>query len=149
MSRKFFLFFPLLCWSASGLCAQEAKEQLKERPKQAQEEAEPPEEDESLLPKEYSLNPVQSSKEVTAGNFYFKKGNFKAAAKRYLEATKWDSGSAQAFFKLGEAQEKLKEFDEARKSFGTYLELANDAKVKDAIDRRMAKWPKPGVASKK
>ena len=42
-------------------------------------EQEPPEEDESLKPKEYTLNPVQSARELTAGNFYFKKGNYRAA----------------------------------------------------------------------
>ena len=52
---------------------------------------EPPEEDESLAPKVYALNPVQAKKEISAGDFYFKKPNYSAAAKRYLEATRLGS----------------------------------------------------------
>ena len=76
----------------------------------AQTEQEPPEEDESLKPKEYTLNPVQSAREIVAGNFYFKKGKYRAASHRYLEATRWDSGSTEAFLRLAEAQEKMKDF---------------------------------------
>ena len=32
----------------------------------------PPEEDESLIPKEYSFNPLQASKELRVGNYYLK-----------------------------------------------------------------------------
>ena len=47
--------------------------------------AEPPEEDSSLKPREYSFNPVQAKKEIVAGNFYFKKGNYRAAVQRFTE----------------------------------------------------------------
>ena len=60
------------------------------------------------IPKEYSFNPVQSKKEVTVGEFYFKKGDFKAAAGRFREATKWNDGNAEAWLRLGDAEEKLK-----------------------------------------
>jgi hypothetical protein len=43
------------------------------------EEQAPPEEDESLVPKEYSFNPLQASKEMRIGNYYFKRGKFRAA----------------------------------------------------------------------
>lgn len=102
---------------------------------------EPPEEDESLAPKVYDLNPVQAKKEMTAGDYYFKKPNYSAAAKRYLEATRWDPGSAEAFLKLGEAREKLHDYPAAREAFSKYLELSDDVKEKDAIRKRMAKWP--------
>jgi hypothetical protein len=59
--------------------------------------AEPPEEDSSLKPREYSFNPVQAKKEIVAGNFYFKKGNYRAAVQRFTEATMWDSGLPEAF----------------------------------------------------
>ena len=42
-------------------------------PKPAVQEEEPPEEDTSLKPKEYSFNPLQASKEVRIGEYYFKK----------------------------------------------------------------------------
>ena len=103
--------------------------------------AEPPEEDESLAPKVYALNPVQSKKEIVAGDYYFKKPNYSAAAKRYLEATRWDPGSAEAFLKLGEAREKLHEYSAAREAYVKYIELAEDPKEKDAVRKKMAKWP--------
>jgi tetratricopeptide (TPR) repeat protein len=104
-------------------------------------EEEPPEEDVSLKPKEYALNPLQAAKELAAGNFYFKKGNMHAAAKRYLEATLWDPGSAEAFYKLGEASEKVRDFGTALEAYTKYLELDKNAKNGDALRKRIAKWP--------
>jgi tetratricopeptide (TPR) repeat protein len=101
---------------------------------------EPPEEDESLAPKQYALNPVQSKKEITAGNFYMKKSNYRAAARRFLEATRWDPGSAEAFEKLGEASEKATDYVTAASAYAKYLELDKNAKDADAIRKRMAKW---------
>jgi tetratricopeptide (TPR) repeat protein len=106
-----------------------------------QQPPEPPEEDESLAPKVYALNPVQAKKEIVAGDYYFKKPNLRAAAKRYLEATRWDPGSAEAFLKLGETREKLHEYGPAREAYLKYIELGEDAKEKDAIRKKMAKWP--------
>ena len=110
--------------------------------------AEPPEEDESLAPKVYALNPVQAKKEITAGDYYFKKPNYSAAAKRYLEATRWDPGSAEAFRKLGEAREKLRQYGPAREAYTKYIELAEDPKEKDAIHKKMDKWPDATPAKK-
>ena len=113
--------------------------------------AEPPEEDESLAPKVYALNPVQAKKEIVAGDYYFKKPNYSAAAKRYLEATRWDPGSGEGFRKLGEAREKLHDYGAAREAYLKYIELAEDPKEKDAIRKKMDKWPdaKAQTATKK
>ena len=60
-------------------------------------EQEPPEEDETLKPEEFALNPLEAQKNITAGDYYFKtKKNYHAAARRYIRATKWDPGSAEA-----------------------------------------------------
>jgi tetratricopeptide (TPR) repeat protein len=107
----------------------------------AQQPPEPPEEDESLAPKVYALNPVQAKKEMTAGDYYFKKPNYSAAAKRYLEATRWDPGSAEAFRKLGEARERLRELGPAREAYLKYIELSDNPKESDAVQKKMAKWP--------
>jgi tetratricopeptide (TPR) repeat protein len=109
----------------------------------AQQPPEPPEEDESLAPKVYALNPVQAKKEISAGDYYFKKPNYSAAAKRYLEATRWDPGSAEAFLKLGEAREKQRDYLAARDAYLKYIQLAGDPKEKDAVQKKMAKWPTP------
>ena len=75
------------------------------------------------------------------GDYYFKKPNYSAAAKRYLEATRWDPGSAEAFLKLGETREKLRQYGPAREAYLKYIELAEDPKEKDAIRKKMDKWP--------
>ena len=110
---------------------------------------EPPEEDESLIPKVYALNPVQAKKEIIAGDYYLKKPNYSAAVKRFIEATRWDPGSAEAFLKLGEAHEKLHEYGPAREAYLKYIELGEDPKEKDALRKKMAKWPADSPASVK
>ncbi len=102
---------------------------------------EPPEEDESLIPKEYVFNPLESARNLTAGNFYFKKGNYRAASKRYLEATRWDPSSAEAFLKLAETDEKLKDLAGAREAYTKYLDVAPEAKNAEAIRKKIARWP--------
>lgn len=107
----------------------------------AQKEEDPPEEDESLKPKVYDLNPLESARNVTAGDFYFKKHNFNAAQRRYTEATKWDPGSAEAFWKLGEADERLKDHAGAREAYGKCAEVASDAKMVAEAKRKLEKLP--------
>jgi tetratricopeptide (TPR) repeat protein len=107
------------------------------------EPAEPPEEDPGLKPREYSFNPVQAKREIQAGEFYFKKGNYHAAAQRFTEATLWDSGSPEAFLRLGEAQEKLGDRAAAREAYEKYLTISDDAKTAEAVKKKIAKWPDP------
>jgi Flp pilus assembly protein TadD len=110
---------------------QKASPQLKkERPKEATSDKEevPPEEDTSLTTDSYSFNPLQSKKDVGVGDEYAKKHNFHAAAARYRSATKYDDGNLEAWLKLGDAEERLKDSDGARQAYTKYLELATDAK---------------------
>jgi tetratricopeptide (TPR) repeat protein len=104
-------------------------------------EVEPPEEDESLLPETCVLNPIESSRSITAGNFYFKKGNYRAAANRYKRAACWDPSSAEAVLKLGEADEKLHDTEGVREAYTKYLTLAPDAKNLAEIKKKLAKLP--------
>jgi tetratricopeptide (TPR) repeat protein len=109
----------------------------------AAQEQEPPEEDPDLKPKEYSFNPLEASRNITAGNFYFKKGNFRAASARYLEASKWDPMSAEALMKLGESYEKLRNLAKAREAYEKYLMIATEAKDIESVKKRIDKLPKP------
>jgi tetratricopeptide (TPR) repeat protein len=122
------------------LRAQDAKPPAAEPAAQPPEQ-EPPEEDESLKPKVYAFNPLQAQKEIAAGNYYAKKGNHRAAQKRYLEATRWDTSSAEAFLKLGESSEKLHDYSTALEAYTKYLELDKNAKDADGLRKRIAKWP--------
>jgi tetratricopeptide (TPR) repeat protein len=92
----------------------------------------PPEEDTgAAVNKEYAFNPIQAKKEIGIGDQYFKKGRYRAAAGRYTEATKWNTSDPEAWLKLGEAQEKLKDTKAAKEAYGKYLEVA------DAKDKRV------------
>ncbi len=134
-------------WAAPQPSSQQGSSQtpssdkkLQTRPPAPAEE-EPPEEDPSLKPKEYTLNPLEAERNVTAGNFYFKKGNYRAAAKRYLEATRWNPTEADAFLKLGESDEKAHDFPAAREAYSKYLALAPDAKNAVEIKKKIVKLP--------
>src|SRR4051794_31527743 len=122
--------------------AQEPQPQLKKRDGKTpakQESAVPPEEDKSLAVREYGFNPVQAQKEIRTGNYYFKKGSYRAAAGRFEEATKWNSGEPEAWLRLAEAEEKLREKKAAHDAYEKYLELASDAKNADEIRKKLEK----------
>lgn len=116
---------------------------------------EPPEEDASLIPKEYAFNPIQAAREIQVGGFYFKKGNYKAAALRFEEATKWNPQLADAWHRLGEARDKVaegtrlaKRFDvlerdreAARQAWLKFLELAPQDKRAAAVRRKLGSKP--------
>jgi len=120
--------------------------QLKKRPadqskppQQQQQEQEPPEEDDSLAPKTYSFNPLEAEKDVKVGNYYFKKGNYKASASRFREATLWNPNDAEAFLRLGESEEKLKDKKAANEAYSKYLALAPDGKEAEAVKKKLAR----------
>ncbi len=99
----------------------------------------PPEEDETLQTKqEYAFNPLQAEKEVKIGEFYFKKGSYLAAANRFLEATKWNPGFAEAYFWRGEAADKLKDTKAAHEAWSKFLELAPEDKRAGEVKKKLA-----------
>jgi tetratricopeptide (TPR) repeat protein len=68
-------------------------------------------------------DPHKADKNVEVGDFYFKRGNYRAAQSRYKEALYWKEDDAIAIFRLDETQEKLGEFAEARKNYSAYLKV--------------------------
>jgi tetratricopeptide (TPR) repeat protein len=118
--------------------------QLKKRdetkPQAVDKDGLPPEEDKSIAVPVYGFNPLQAQKEIRTGNYYFKKGSFRAAAGRFEEATRWNDGEPEAWLRLGEAQEKLRDTKAAAKAYAKYLELAGDAKNADEIRKKIEKW---------
>ncbi len=99
----------------------------------------PPEEDKAKVQQVYSFNPLQSKKEVTVGELYLKKGDFKAAAGRFREATKWNDGNAEAWLRLGDAEDKMKDAKAAQEAWEKYLQLAPDAKNAAEVRRKLQK----------
>ncbi len=105
---------------------------------------EPPEEDEAMKPKECTtLNPLEAEHDMTAGNYYFKTAKYAAAANRFKDAICWDPGSAEAYLRLGETQEKLHNLSSAREAYQKYVTLAPEAKNLGEIKKKIAKLPPP------
>jgi tetratricopeptide (TPR) repeat protein len=125
------------------LFAQDPKLQRRGEPKESPQVVDkdglPPEEDKSISVKEYAFNPIQAQKEIRTGNYYYKKGAFRAAAGRFEEATRWNNGDSEAWLRLGEAEEKLKDNKAASKAYTKYLELASDAKNAEEIRKKLEK----------
>ena len=99
----------------------------------------PPEEDKAKVQEEYSFNPLKSQKDVTVGEFYFKKSDFKAAAGRFREATRWNDGNAEAWLRLGDAEDRMHDAKAAREAWEKYLKLAPDAKNAAEVKKKLAK----------
>jgi tetratricopeptide (TPR) repeat protein len=127
--------------AAVVLSAQDSKAGQKPKPadqsKPEQEQA-PPEEDESLKPREYAFNPLEAQHDLQIGNYYFKKGSYKAALARFREATRWNPGFAEAYLRVAESEEKLKDQKAALEAYAKYLELAPDAKDAESIKKKLA-----------
>jgi tetratricopeptide (TPR) repeat protein len=115
------------------------KKRSDEPKSQQTQEQEPPEEDESLAPKTYSFNPLEAEKDLKVGLYYYKKGNFKASASRFREATLWNPSYAEAFLRLGESEEKLKDKKAADEAYNKYLTLSPDGKDAEAVKKKLAR----------
>ena len=131
----------LLVASVALLHAQDRGQLKKDRsqPATSGQQEVPPEEDTSLAVKEYAFNPLQAENELKIGNFYFKTGKYRSAAMRFLEATKWNEGYSDAWLRLGETEEKLKDPKAAKEAYTKYLELASDAKNAAEIRKKLQK----------
>jgi len=123
---------------AGGLCAQQDKAPKNKTPDQpkVQEQA-PPEEDETLKPREYPFNPLEAENDLKVGNFYFRQGKYKAALSRFREATRYNPSYAEAFLRLGDAEEKMGDKQAASDAYEKYLELAPDAKNATSIKKKI------------
>jgi tetratricopeptide (TPR) repeat protein len=127
--------FLLAGWLGVGLAAA----QLQERPEAPPQPPVMRDEDEDILPQtEYAFNPVQAKKDLKIGDFYWKKGNHRAAAARYLEATRWNPGFGDAYWKLAEAREKLKQPAEALDAYRKYLDAEPDGRKAGEAKKRIA-----------
>ena len=131
--------FALLISGLSAISASAQGDQKQQpKPPESQQQA-PPEEDANLRVKEYAFNPLQAEKEILVGEFYFKKGKYRAAAERFREATKWNAGATEAWLRLGDAEEKQKDPKAAKEAYAKYLDLSPDAKNAAEIRKKLEK----------
>jgi tetratricopeptide (TPR) repeat protein len=115
------------------------KPQLEQRtpPKTSGKQAMPAEEDKSFLSEAHSFNPLQSQKSVEVGDHYLRNGKLQGAIYRYQDATLWNDGNAEAWLKLGKAQEKMKDTKASKDAYAKYLELSPDSKEAGAIRKKL------------
>jgi tetratricopeptide (TPR) repeat protein len=107
-------------------------------PPQAAPQQEPPEEDESSAkPAVYEFNPLQAESELRVGNFYFRRGSFRAAAKRFEEASKWNPSLAEAFLRWGDALDKMNERKGAEAAWARCLEIEPDGKFSGTLRKKL------------
>jgi tetratricopeptide (TPR) repeat protein len=109
------------------------------KPPAAGKEEIPPEEDKALSTEEFSFNPLEAEKWLKVGNYYYKLKKYRPAADRYRGATKWNEGYGEAWLRLAETEEKLKDPQAALEAYNKYLEVAPDAKNADEIRKKIAK----------
>jgi tetratricopeptide (TPR) repeat protein len=133
----FSLMFAAALLSVAPLLAQT---QSASKPAPArQNPGDPPEEDSSYAPKTYALNPMESDRNIKVGDFYWHKSDYRAALNRYREATRYNPSSPEAFFKVGEAEQKLKHHDEAKLAFQKVIQLAPDSKLAGEAKKKIGK----------
>ncbi len=99
----------------------------------------PPEEDETLVKekKEYEFNPIQALSEIKIGNYYMKKGSYRAASGRFLEATLWDPTNPEGFYELGRAHERAGNQKGKREAWTKFLELAPEDKRAAEVRKKL------------
>jgi len=110
-------------------------------PKQAEQqppdETNPPEEDESVAPKKYVLNPLEAKRNIDIGNEEFKGGHYQGALSRFIDATRYNPNSAEAFLRVGETQEKLHNNGRARIAFQKVIKLSPDSKFAEKAKKKL------------
>jgi tetratricopeptide (TPR) repeat protein len=80
-------------------------------------------------------DPHRAMKDLEVGNFYLKRGNYRAALERFNDALKYKPNDAQAIYGLAFTQEKLDLLEGSRKNYSKYLELLPQGpKAKDCED---------------
>ena len=91
----------------------------------------------------HEWNPMRAMKDVEVGDFYYNRGNYKAALSRFREALQYKPHDAVATFKLAQTLEKSKEFEEAREQYEAYLEILKDGPSANAARKALERLKKP------
>jgi tetratricopeptide (TPR) repeat protein len=91
----------------------------------------------------HEWNPLRAMKDVEVGDYYYKRENYKAALSRYREALQFKPRDAVATFKLAQALEKSKQFEEARTQYREYLTILKDGPSAGEARKALERLQKP------
>jgi len=90
----------------------------------------------------HTWDPHKAAKSIEVGNFYYKRGNYRAAEDRYREALRYKENDALATIRLAVCLEKLGVLDDARSEYESYLKILphgpESEQAQKAIDRLKA-----------
>jgi tetratricopeptide (TPR) repeat protein len=129
----------LIAWNAFAQTEQTPAPGQAPPPVHVPDDSNLPEEDESVAPEKFVLNPLESERNIRIGDYYWHKSNYRAALRRYEWATKYNPSSAEAFYKVGEAEVKLKNKDAAKLAFQRVVTLAPDSKLGHEAKKKISK----------
>lgn len=87
----------------------------------------------------HAWDPHKSAKDVEVGDFYFKRGNFRAAEARYRDALLYKDNDAVATIKLAICLEKLGILDDARAEYESYLRILPHGPQAAEAQKRLAR----------
>ncbi len=88
--------------------------------------------DATTEPEIVTPDPNQAREHLEVGNFYFRRGNYKAAADRYREAVKYGPKNAEAYERLIRSLERMDDFEGALKVCDDFIQVNPDsAKVQE------------------
>lgn len=96
----------------------------------------------------HPFDPHKAMKAIEVGDYYYRRENYRAAASRYEEALVWKPKDADATFKLAQALEKLKLYDEARENYSDFLKIIHDGKQADEAKKALARMPASSPTAK-
>ncbi len=95
----------------------------------------------------HPYNPHRADKDVEVGDFYFKRGNYRAAESRYSGALQYMPNHAAAIFKLAETQERLGEKDKAQDNYRKYLKILPHGEFAEKANKALARLDGQAVTS--
>jgi tetratricopeptide (TPR) repeat protein len=91
----------------------------------------------------HEWDPHKAAKDLEIGDFYFKRGNYRAAEDRYREALHYKENDAVATLRLAESLEKVGALDDARSEYESYLKILphgpESERVQKALDKLKAR----------
>lgn len=82
-------------------------------------------------------DPAEARRNLGVGDFYFKKGNFKAAADRYRDAVKYEPTRSEHYSKLIRALEKLEAYEEAVEVCRDFIAKNPESKDVSEFEKRV------------
>ena len=107
-----------------------------------------PQSDVSDVTEMHTWNPMKAQKDVEVGEFYMKRGNYRAAEGRFREALTFKPGDAMATYRLAEVLDAQNNYSEAAKEYQEYLKIPSSGKYSSEAKKALARLQEKNLAEK-